>query len=253
MSFGLLSPPGGWGLQKPPLGVGIDREHRLGQGLVGCWPFNEGAGRSVMDQAGRGHGVVTTGDTAWTPTDRGTTMKFTTAGAAYVVCKDANGSHNDSAVFCDLSYSISVLFYPTNPAGSSQDIVSRVTKTGGAFAGWYMYLNGGRLYFIIASGSSEKAVYTYANSLVLGNWYIATCQPCRAIWLNGRNRTQSASSPIAPSVSTERLVFGARHAWGNYYVFDGLIASVWIHHRLLTDAEICRLHAEPFGMFKAAG
>ena len=31
----LIGPPGGWGLQKPPCGVPIDRSHPLAQGLVG--------------------------------------------------------------------------------------------------------------------------------------------------------------------------------------------------------------------------
>jgi hypothetical protein len=34
-----------YGLVKPPAGTQIDLGHPFAQGLIGCWPFNEGSGR----------------------------------------------------------------------------------------------------------------------------------------------------------------------------------------------------------------
>jgi hypothetical protein len=53
-----VSPPGGWGAQKPPLGVPIDRSHPLAASLIGFWPFNEGSGGVVRDLASDIAGTV---------------------------------------------------------------------------------------------------------------------------------------------------------------------------------------------------
>jgi hypothetical protein len=40
---------GYWGSRKPPFGTPVDRSHPLSQGLIGCFPLNEGGGGSVGD------------------------------------------------------------------------------------------------------------------------------------------------------------------------------------------------------------
>jgi hypothetical protein len=46
-----ISPPEGWGSQKPPAGVSIDRGHPLSRGLNSFFAFNEVAGSRVIDPA----------------------------------------------------------------------------------------------------------------------------------------------------------------------------------------------------------
>ena len=44
---------------KPPPGSRVDKQIQLAQGLVGCWLFNEGAGRVANDISGYGnHGTL---------------------------------------------------------------------------------------------------------------------------------------------------------------------------------------------------
>jgi hypothetical protein len=43
--------------QKPPLGVGIDWNNPLAQGLVGAYPINENGGTTIFDNVGSKHGL----------------------------------------------------------------------------------------------------------------------------------------------------------------------------------------------------
>lgn len=44
---------------KPPIGTGIDWSNPLSQGLVGCWLFNEGGGRTAFDLRQKGNATLT--------------------------------------------------------------------------------------------------------------------------------------------------------------------------------------------------
>lgn len=50
MNRNSIFPSAGWGTSKPPAGSSIDWSHPLAKGMVGCWLFNEGGGRSAINR-----------------------------------------------------------------------------------------------------------------------------------------------------------------------------------------------------------
>jgi len=50
-----------YSFMKPPPSARLIRGHRLAQGLVGCWLFNEGSGNKVYDLSGNGNNLTLTG------------------------------------------------------------------------------------------------------------------------------------------------------------------------------------------------
>ncbi len=67
---------------KPPVGIQLNKQHPLAQGLVGCWLFNEGAGLRVNDLSGNSnHGILTnfepmSATSGWTGGNTGTSLIF---------------------------------------------------------------------------------------------------------------------------------------------------------------------------------
>ena len=92
-SIGILKK--GW-LQKPPLGVQINRAHPLARGLIGCWLFNEGGGDKVYDLSGYcNHGTLNgfafpaTTTSGWNPGRDGIGLTFDGTND-YVDCADGD-------------------------------------------------------------------------------------------------------------------------------------------------------------------
>jgi hypothetical protein len=80
------------GINKPPLGIKLNRTHRLSKGLVGCWLFNEGGGNKAYDLSGYGnHGTLenmafpSTAASGWNPGKTGVGLNFDGT-SSYVPC-----------------------------------------------------------------------------------------------------------------------------------------------------------------------
>lgn len=73
-STSLISPPGGWGSQKPPCGAPIDRGHPLARWIARL-PFNEGSG-GILNDAMRTVQPTLYGAPVWTPTVAGPGLRF---------------------------------------------------------------------------------------------------------------------------------------------------------------------------------
>lgn len=63
-------------LTQPPVGTPLNRAHPLCQGLVGCWPMNEGAGKRLNDLSRSNGGSLGTVSPKWNPLSVGTSLKF---------------------------------------------------------------------------------------------------------------------------------------------------------------------------------
>ncbi|MEN6458591.1 MAG: LamG-like jellyroll fold domain-containing protein [Thermoguttaceae bacterium] len=124
----IIGPPGGWGRQKPPCGVGLDPGHPLTRGLVAFWTLNEGAGRVV--RSSRGVFGALTGNAKWANTSRGVVADFdgptpgTSALATGVYCSLGTAERPDFSMFAliyprSLAYYGSIMSDQVNVADSS--------------------------------------------------------------------------------------------------------------------------------------
>ena len=71
----LIAPPGGWGLQKPPLGVPIDRSHPLSRGLAAGYIFNDASGAGATDFTGGSPAKIANGSWAATASRNGSLVQ----------------------------------------------------------------------------------------------------------------------------------------------------------------------------------
>ena len=70
-----ISPPGGWGSQKPPLGAPIGRGAPIARGTAVYWLTNECAGGSLNDVSGWKNRGILSGP-RWTASDIGSALYF---------------------------------------------------------------------------------------------------------------------------------------------------------------------------------
>lgn len=225
------------GICKPPVGAQLNRSHPLAAGLVGCWLFNEGAGKKAHDYSGNGNtGTLTgmadppTATSGWVSGPHGAALAFDRSTSNYVNCGAGN------AVNLSGAFSI-VAWFKTGFAGNQVLLGRDYTKS------YYINIAGGNISFF-TNNSSVTVLEIYNDSLL---------HQCVAV-MNGLSKKVFVDSYLRISGSgtlvsdTAELWIGSSPANPTAY-FNGLISSVSIYNRALSAEEIAHLYAFPHCMF----
>jgi len=173
-SNSIIAPPGGWGLQKPPCGIGIDRSHSLTRELVALWPLNEGSGTIVNDVAGGRTGRNTNPFVTWQP------------GNAGVGLRGVSGSSSGCIAFLPLwtsgtTFSLAVLAKAESSAGVYQALVEDNTANG---FGLYLYAGKMRWYESSGNYDSQSAVAGVNKWCLYG---FSAQNGAGVFWFNGKS------------------------------------------------------------------
>ena len=244
----------GW-LQKPPLGVQLNRAHPLAKGLVGCWPFNEGGGDKAYDLSGYGnHGTLKnmafppTITSGWNPGRNGMVLNFGGTND-YIDC-GANASLNLGA--SDIPHSLELRFKRAD-SDTNQFLLRKSGAPGSGnncvFLAFSTVSPVNRLRMNLYDGVNDRNWYT--NTVFNDKkWHhvVATrVNTVISLYVDGVLETSSSqtlgdcSNPSAP------LRIGSMKDDG---YFAGSIDYVKIYNREVIANEIQHLYIDPYCIFE---
>jgi len=259
MAFGILSPPGGWGLQKPPLGVGVDRGHPLAEGMQGRWLLNEGSGQTLFDCSGQDRHGSTSGQSG------GFIDRVVGLGGSGLL---SSGDFMKIATLPTMTYGL-----PGREGVTVSAVVSRGTQV---YSNGYVFflarntatsvrlsigVTSGNQVLVYARSANESAQSATSSTVLTAGrvHHIAAVADLRGnkirIYIDGRLDSETGVSFaqttfIAWTPNSVNLA-GATGAGSRQFVGTIYDAAIW--NRALTGDEIRQFHTEPFGMFEAAG
>jgi len=254
-----LSSPGGWGAQKPPLGVRIDRGHPLAQGMQGRWLLNEASGQTLFDCSGQDRHGSTSGQS-------GGFIDRTVGGGGLGLL--STGDFTKIATLPTMNYDL-----PGREGATVSAVVSRgspVYSRGYIFflarelATYFRFVIGvtsSHRVLVYARSATESASTVYAESSATLSAERVYCLAAVAdlpnnkirIYIDGRLDSETnvsfAQTTFADWIPYSANLAGAKSAASAQFVGTIYDAAIW--NRALTGDEIRQLHTEPYGMFEA--
>jgi hypothetical protein len=219
-----ISPPGGWGLQKPPSGVAIDWSHPLSRGLIRRWLSNEASGTVLVDSC-CGDKITLSG-VNWSPSARGMVPRFD--GSSSI------GNFNYiPGITTGSSYSISL--WLNAPSGNGGLI--NISNSGTNRNGILLYNSN------LGVGYYNGSAYVETSAAItLGSWHhVVLVNLAGAVsgYLNGIPMTGPSQSRLGNS---ENAI-----GWNsNAGYFTGLIDDISVYNRALSPSEVVQLCGEPY-------
>jgi hypothetical protein len=221
---------------KPPFGSILIADHDLSQGLVGCWLFNEGGGKTVYDLSGkRNIGTLTNAPTWIADSQFGQTLSF-----------DGVNDYVDlgTGPLMSLVKPLTVSLW-VKPANLSQaGIICSIGVTDSSACFTMAHGFGGPSQY--ASKPAQPKVYT--GSIQEGRWDLWTSvwngDDSSSFYLSGKLLTQTGSD----NYNYDGLRLGARGT--GTYPYAGAIDGVFIYGRALSASEVLQLYYDPFCMFQ---
>lgn len=217
---------------QPNPGTPINWEHRVAQGLVGCWLAGHG-GNMAYDLSGhRNHGTFVA-NTRLVPGKFGSAWDFPASGD-YIDCGEFDAIEGVNA------FSVS-LWISLNTA-NTQYIVSKYGPGGDTFRTYYV--GNDVLFYVYASGGTGAC--QVQNSFMDDSWHHVVC-----IYDYGAVKMYvNAGVPGTGSTSGTTLV-----TLNNLFIADDSssadlqIDTVCVYDRALTVSEVHQLYRDPFCMF----
>lgn len=218
---------------------GINHQHPLARGLVGCWPFWEGGGNKLYDISGKGnHGTLTGMDpvTDWVATPYGGGVNF-----------DGTDDHvqlDKWSMFADPTQLTWCMWVKKTVHTGHRALWSVAAGNYANAEHWGVAWMSGDAIRLHSGQGGGSILLPYS---LLGRWMqIVVCLTSATTWslyIDGRYIGDS----------TWRKYFDATGAriigeYGGY--FPGDIASLTIHDRALTAAEIAELYADPWAFMR---
>lgn len=222
---------------KPPLGTPIDWSNPLAQGLVGAWAFNEGAGNTAYNPAGRplllNSGAVLDSVTAKfdASNDYGVVSAIPqTADMTVVYQGKINGYANNNAQLCESSSDSNggnAFYIRPNGGGSAT----------GRYAVGYIGPSGS-LQVSFPRPTNDHTAVVVLTRLQISAYFNGVAQPAN-----------THASPAYSSLNgTQPLYFNSR---GGAALFLGCsINCFYIFSRALSPAEIASLSANPWQIYE---
>ncbi len=205
----------------------------LNDGLIGYWPFQEGAGTAAMDQSGKGNNGIVVGAPAWVDGKFGKAIQFVGNTAQYVQVTD-----NPLFSYGTNGVTYAAWIYPT-AVGATHSMFMGETLP------YFSFYNTRRVYFSIRDGSNVQRTLTSTTILPFNQWYhvagVFDASGYQRLYING---VQNIVSPNA--YTTPHYVYNTTHFIGKYtttpnYPFSGIIDEVRIYNRGLSATEIAAL------------
>jgi len=240
----------------PPLAVRCDLAHPLARALVGCWLFNEGAGRTVRDTSGRGcHGSFS-GAPAWAPSEFGDAIEFDGDDDWLDMGNRLNQGTDDITVCAIVKHSAD--HQPDNWFGTCQGAIvgKGAFDSNGKGYGLCVNTEHGISWEVRDQGSSYAVASDEALNDGRYHTVVAVCDRDSTtglrLYIDGVRQAGTADpTPIDGHDLTGLRAFGigSRQAESNgawYWDLQGSVACVYVWKRVLCDAEIRLLQYDPF-------
>jgi hypothetical protein len=206
------------------------------QGLVGYWPFDEGAGKETADASGNGHDGSFVGDPEWVDGKFGKALKFD-GQSSYVLIPHADDISPTEEI------TLASWFKPGVTINANNDL-RLMSKNNDIFL-LFNYEQLGNLGFLIKdSGGTNHVVHSITNEWAADEWYhVAGTYDGKElkIYINGELEATAAYAGAAGTSKLDMWV-GADDLPA---YFDGAVDEVRLYSATLGDADIKRIMDEP--------
>ena len=247
LNWSSLSPPEGWGSQKPPLGALIDRGHPLSPGLRFLALLNEGAGGRVNDSASQQVGALQNAATTncWGARPGWLTLDGVDDRVDFASVIDP--------VFKPMTVAISFIMNAQSANHAYLWAAADATETSCPVI---LYITDGGLLSLQYSGPAGTT-RTLTAALIAGTRYTAVGTHTGSylgtdmhLYLNGVEPAATTTNGSGTVAAPGRWSLGGR-TFDNLRNFNGAIAWAAWWNRVLAPNHVRQLLAEPYGMFEA--
>jgi hypothetical protein len=217
----------------------------LTNGLVGYWSLNEGSGTVAIDNSGNGNTATLTNGAVWSGTNGEYSMKLNGV-AAYASVSDAPVLR----VSGDLTLSMLVnhTIVPTN-GGYMYYIQKGLNNIDSYSLGVYGTDNGAYLFFEFtdAAGTYHWMPQVGGPALRVGVWnHVAvvfdSVSMSLTFYINGQQVSSIPNPSLLDGTITAPLSFGRQNISGYNFTMNGLVHSVRVYNRTLSQTEITTLY-----------
>jgi len=230
---------------KPPKGARLSYGHRLGEGLVSAWLFDEGGGPKIYDSANRNNGTLTnfTATSGWSSGPFGDCLTFDGVDDYIDV-----PNHSTLGITAQITMSAWVRRLGAS-AGQYKTIISR---WGNSNSYVFLYDDTGNQLQVRLSGLSTVTV-SRSVSIEDSLWHHATVTYDGAnitLYLDGLQlgaQTASTGSIINNNLS---LRIGRDNTGFGTAYWNGQLDAIAIYNRALSASEVRQLYSDPFAAFR---
>lgn len=231
---------------KPLPGATIDFRDPLSRGLIGCWPFNEGAGSRVADISGnRGHGATVAVDLtdAWVGSPHG--GAFETDGVDDHILVASEGVTRFNRLITD-AYSLSA-WVISNDVSELRLVGGGQKSSGTRYTGLLQALGTGSefVFRLEATGGQVSA----ASSEVQNNnqWYhLVGTYGAGDVSLYVDAVLKDTATTSGNVVDFDGVLFGEDIDLAGTRVWNGSFGNIRMYNRALGIEDIRRLKVTPF-------
>lgn len=210
------------------------------QGLVGCWPLDEGRGTTIDDLSGLSRPGTISAGCRWTETDRGTALAFAPASGSSAAIPSCPAWDYAPGQVGDLTLA---LWLHAAASGDGFVLSHYFSGTPGA---WGLFFEGGQLkfstYFDRENWTGErKSATVQFRDFGLGRWHFAVLvwqrgkQGWLKAYLDGEEVDTAADVPVTAALQ-EVTHLGSRD--GRDRGFAGMLRGLCVFNRALAAAEV---------------
>lgn len=225
--------------QKPPVGRRLDLGHPLAVGLVGCWLFNEGQGRTAVDLCGASNGSFLNG-ASWASGSDGVSLN--SAANQYVRIPATRWQKTDAAVTHEWWWR------PRSIRNYNGGFTKTVVN---AAAPIDFYVDASNAANAFAGSTGSAAHVSVSNFCIAGQLQqvVVTAQTGgnMVLYRDGIAMATASASPVLDAGSDFRV--GGREDAATF--FDGTFQLARVWNRAISAAEIASLYADPYQMILA--
>ena len=221
-------------IQKPYVGIGLNKNHQLAQGLVGCWVMNEATGDKVFDLSGNGNHSINNG-ADWV----NGRLHFVSSNSDYVL-SSANVNHNIGSG--DFTYSawIKLDTYAGTPTGES--IIAN-----GNYAPVFIIHDSDHKLGLYWSGVRNFDTPVLAINTL---YHVAAVRRGTTVTVYVNAIPGASTVEINYTMSNAKCTVGRSGATSSGDYTNGYLNLPMIYNRALSPEEIAYLHREPYAMFQ---
>lgn len=220
---------------KPMLGRQIDWADPSTDGLVGFFPFNEGAGTQIYDITS--NGVVATHDGSWT-------------GGKFGACPDFDGVNEYVSLpstylgeHLSLTEQTTIIWFRTPVAGVADTSTIWLVFNGFPNAAFLKMAADGTLDLFIRDSASNTVTVSPGTDYGDGNWHMAAVVKTTTettLYVDAVNVGSDADDTGVITITTSSLGNNGGDSW------EGQLDAFTLYNRALTLSDIQRLYVNPF-------
>jgi len=243
---------------EPPVCASVRPAHPLARGLGGCWLLNEGAGGTARDVSGHHHHGAFSGDLVWSQGRFGRAVEFDGADDWITMGDCLDLGTDDVTMLALVRYSAA-----TQPDSWSGSHYGAIAGKGylGPHKGYGLLVDPeNKISWQVRNLASYVAVASN-TALNDGLWHLAigVCDrddPAGVrLYIDGVQQGAATDATAFDGIDlggSRAFAIGSRQddtsgVW--LWDFLGSIGMVCVWNRVLTEAEVRRLHLNPFEMF----